>query len=159
MIVVSSCSCLWPIHWSQLLSSEWRCNWSSADRRCSNFIWVINNCIASSGASYIRGFTIFRISRNFTLDVMMQYAVYNMHQNVKTSIHSLSKFPLAHAWTCYNYAIYWQHVHFILRWHHSITSYVVRCVKWWTVHKSCRKKLSLILNRKSLKDFNVAMWI
>ena len=24
---------------------EWRCNWSSADRRCSNYIWVINNFI------------------------------------------------------------------------------------------------------------------
>ena len=28
-----------PIHWSQvlLLSREWRCSWSSADRRCSNY--------------------------------------------------------------------------------------------------------------------------
>ena len=25
---------------------EWRCNWSSADRRCSNYIWVINKFIA-----------------------------------------------------------------------------------------------------------------
>ena len=25
---------------------EWRCSWSSADRRCSNYIWVINNFIA-----------------------------------------------------------------------------------------------------------------
>ena len=29
-----------PIHWSQVLSREWICNWSSADRRCSNYIWV-----------------------------------------------------------------------------------------------------------------------
>ena len=27
---------------------------SSADRRCSNYIWVINNFIAYQGASYIR---------------------------------------------------------------------------------------------------------
>ena len=33
---------------------EWRCSWSSADRRCSNYIWVINNFIAYQGASYIR---------------------------------------------------------------------------------------------------------
>ena len=46
------------IHWSQVLSWEWRCSWSSADRRCSNYIWVINNFIAYSGASYIRGFTV-----------------------------------------------------------------------------------------------------
>ena len=29
-----------------VLSWEWRCSWSSADRRCSNYIWVINNFIA-----------------------------------------------------------------------------------------------------------------
>ena len=46
MFFVSSCSCLCPIHWSQVLSWEWRCSWSSADRRCSNYIWVINNFIA-----------------------------------------------------------------------------------------------------------------
>ena len=33
------------IHWSQVLSREWRCSWSNADRRCSNYIWLINNCI------------------------------------------------------------------------------------------------------------------
>ena len=31
MLLVSSCSCLCPIHWSQVLSREWRCSWSSAD--------------------------------------------------------------------------------------------------------------------------------
>ena len=37
-----------------MLSREWRCSWSSADRRCSNYIWVINNFIACWGAPYIR---------------------------------------------------------------------------------------------------------
>ena len=46
MFLVSSRSCLCSIHRSQVLSWEWRCSWSSADRRCSNYIWVINNCIA-----------------------------------------------------------------------------------------------------------------
>ena len=41
-----ACSCLCPIHWSQMLSWEWRCSWSSADKRCSNYIWMINNFIA-----------------------------------------------------------------------------------------------------------------
>ena len=45
MLLVSYCSCLYPIRWSQVLSWEWRCSWSSADRRCSNYIWVINNLI------------------------------------------------------------------------------------------------------------------
>ena len=58
MFLVSSCSGLCPIHWSQVLSWEWRCSWSSADRRCSNYIWVINNFIAYQGVTYIRGFTV-----------------------------------------------------------------------------------------------------
>ena len=45
-VPVSSCNCLRLIHWKQVLSWEWRCSWSSADRRCSNYIWVINNFIA-----------------------------------------------------------------------------------------------------------------
>ena len=28
-----------------LISWEWRCSWSSADRRCSNYIWVISHLI------------------------------------------------------------------------------------------------------------------
>ena len=58
MLLVSSCSCLCPIHWNQVLRWEWRCSWSSADRRCSNYIWVINNFIAYYGASYIRELTV-----------------------------------------------------------------------------------------------------
>ena len=58
MFLVFSCSCLRSIHWRQVLSWEWRCSWSSADRRCSNYIWVINNFIAYKGATYIRGFTV-----------------------------------------------------------------------------------------------------
>ena len=58
MILVSSCICLCPIYWSQVLSREWRCNWSSADRRCSNYIWVINNLIGYWGAPYIRDVTV-----------------------------------------------------------------------------------------------------
>ena len=58
MFLVSSCSCLCPIHWSQVLSREWRCSWNSADRRCSNYIWMIDNLIAYKGASYIRDLTV-----------------------------------------------------------------------------------------------------
>ena len=58
MILVLSCGCLRPIHWSHVLSREWRCSWSSADRRCCNYIWVINNFIANQGATYIRGLTV-----------------------------------------------------------------------------------------------------
>ena len=62
MFLISSCSCLCSIHWSQVLSREWRCSWSSADRRCSNYIWVIDNFIVYEGATYIRGFTVYACS-------------------------------------------------------------------------------------------------
>ena len=58
MFLISFCSCLCPIHWSQVLSQEWRCSWSSADRRCSNYIWVIDNFIVCWGVSCIRDFTV-----------------------------------------------------------------------------------------------------
>ena len=44
-----------------MFSREWRCSWSSADRRCSNNIWEIDNFIAYLGASYIRGFMVIPI--------------------------------------------------------------------------------------------------
>ena len=59
MFLVSACSCLCAIYWSQVLSGEWKCIWSSADRRCSNYIWVINNLIAYKRASYIRDLTVY----------------------------------------------------------------------------------------------------
>ena len=34
------------VDWSHVLSREWRCSWSSAGRRCSNYIGVTNNLIA-----------------------------------------------------------------------------------------------------------------
>ena len=49
---------LCPIYWGQVLSREWRCSCSSTDRRCCNYIWVINNFIAYSAASNFRGFTV-----------------------------------------------------------------------------------------------------
>ena len=68
MILVSCCSCLCPNNWSQVLSREWRCSWSSADRRCCNYIWAINNFIACWGASYIRDLTVYAIT-----DVAISY--------------------------------------------------------------------------------------
>ena len=85
MFLVSSCSCLRSIHWSQVLSRERRCNWRSADRRCSNYIWVMNNFIAHSGATYIRGFTVIRFeSRNpCTRNYCLQFIL----QNLKTHLY------------------------------------------------------------------------
>ena len=40
---------------SRVISREWRFSWSSADRRCSNYIWINSKFIAYWGVSYIRG--------------------------------------------------------------------------------------------------------
>ena len=54
MFLASSCSsCLCTVHWSQVLSQEWRSSWSSSESRCSNYIWVITNFI-TWGVTYIR---------------------------------------------------------------------------------------------------------
>ena len=58
MFLVSSCSCLCPIHWSQVLNQEWRCNWSSTDRLCSSSIWVFNNFFGYHGAIHSRSLTV-----------------------------------------------------------------------------------------------------
>ena len=79
MFLTSSCNRLYPIHWSQVSSQVWRCSWSSADRRCSNYIWVINNFVAYQGATYIRGFT--------------GYYRYVMDVFVAKTLGSISKFP------------------------------------------------------------------
>ena len=65
--LVLSCGCLRPIHLSQMLSLEWRYSRSRAKRRCSNYIWVINNFIAYKGATYIRSLTV----RVFLLQAIM----------------------------------------------------------------------------------------
>ena len=47
----------YSIHWSQVLSREWRCIWSSADMRCLNYIREFHHIIAYSDAPYIVGLT------------------------------------------------------------------------------------------------------
>ena len=69
----SSCSWLCVMYWSQVLSREWKYSWSSSDRRCSNYIWVINNFIAYKGASYIRGITVHWYS--FSADINKGYGL------------------------------------------------------------------------------------
>ena len=75
--VSASCSCLCPIHWSQMLSREWRFSWSSADRRCSNYIWVINNFIAYyyCDVSYIRGLSVLETTYIYMCVINFQYHI------------------------------------------------------------------------------------
>ena len=41
-----------------MLSREWRCSWSSADRRYSNNICVVSKIIAYYGVTYIGDLTV-----------------------------------------------------------------------------------------------------
>ena len=50
--------CLGPVHWCQVLSQEWSYSWSSVDRQCSNYIWVVNNSITYWSVANIRGLTV-----------------------------------------------------------------------------------------------------
>ena len=84
MFLVSTCSCLCPVHWSQVLSGEWRCSWSSAGRRCSNYIWVMNNFIAQLDATH-KGFMVIFLGQVFRI----QYHVANHRFQWFMNIHML----------------------------------------------------------------------
>ena len=68
---VSSYIYLCPIHWSQVLSREWKCSWSSADMRCSNYTWVINNSTVNYDASYIKGLTALALYSCWTAELQL----------------------------------------------------------------------------------------
>ena len=72
-------------------SREWRCSWSSADRRCSNYIWVIDNFIAYKGASYIRDFTVYIITCDF---INMFYTISDLMFSYFRSVLYLPIMPL-----------------------------------------------------------------
>ena len=73
-----------------MFSREWRCSWSSAGRRCSNYIWVVNNFIANQGAVYIRQFD--GISVYNRLDHHSWPAEYN-RDIAMNCVHCLSHVP------------------------------------------------------------------
>ena len=56
MFLVLSCSCLCTIYQRHVLSWEWRCSWSTTDRRSSNYIGVI---FVYLSASYIRDLMVY----------------------------------------------------------------------------------------------------
>ena len=100
MRLVSSCICLCPIYWSQVLSREWRCSWSSADRRCSNYIWVINNLDAYLGASYIRDLVVDVVGWNHychLIILILSCALCFCH-NVLGHVLAVCSIPLPMAW-------------------------------------------------------------
>ena len=95
MILISSWSRLCPILWSHVLSREWRCSWSSADRRCSNYIWVIDSSIAYQGASYIRDLTVTQWGRD-KMAAIFQTTLSNAFSCMK-----MLQFQLRYLWSLF----------------------------------------------------------
>ena len=101
MILVLSCGCLCPIHWNQVLSWEWRCSWSSADRRCCNYIWVINSCIAYNGTPYVRGLAVCIFKRVIIIvDSIMESWVFEYKSKSAFSQSFYWLFIKASLWNC-----------------------------------------------------------
>ena len=97
MFLFSSCSSLCTIHWSQVLSREWRCSWSSADRRCSNYIWVINKFVAYWGATYIRDFLLPSVTAQAWSSLWLQMSCQIIMLDHQQTVCSLQK------WTWYSH--------------------------------------------------------
>ena len=89
MFLVSFCSCLCAIYWGQVISQEWRCSWSSAGRRCSNYISVSNNFNACWGATYINTLRPRKNGRRFADDTFKRLF---LNENVRISIKISLKF-------------------------------------------------------------------
>ena len=69
-----------------MLSRGWRCSWNSADRRSSNFIWVINNLISYLSTSYIRDLTVHFIQWMIMIKKNADSGLPNIHCNVRADI-------------------------------------------------------------------------
>ena len=105
MFLVSSCSCLCAIHWSHVLSREWRCSWSSADRRCSNYICMVNNFITYGCACYIRDLMVHcqpvvatvvaDVLQDVWLTIPCNHAAFllHLHKTIKCNHSSLMTYP------------------------------------------------------------------
>ena len=46
-------------HYGEKIAKFMLCSWTSAERRSSNYIWVIIDLIVFYGAAYIRGLTVY----------------------------------------------------------------------------------------------------
>ena len=97
MLFVWACRCPCPIHWSHVLIREWRCSWSSAGRRCSNYICLINKLIAYWGTSYIRCLTVPQVDLQINyINLKVWYTLNIMSMNTFSTKH-FSMFE--HIWT------------------------------------------------------------
>ena len=143
MIAASSCSCPWPIHWSRVLSWEWWCSWSSADRRCSNYISVINFIAISGASSYIKGLTapylglIDELTRGPAEALQASLVVEGkFHNFAKTAIKNMS------VWLV------------VVRWKNKPTTDGIYDLVWYQLKSAGRST-----SRRFSNDVNIFSWI
>ena len=79
-----------------MLSREWRCSWSCADRPCSIYIWVINNFIAYWGVTYIRGLTVYALlgHEDLLLVIWKPSEIHSNEISFKSQTYSFKKIHL-----------------------------------------------------------------
>ena len=59
MFLVSTCSCICPSYWCQVLSGEWRCSWSSADTGAAPIKSEWSTNLLPVKVSYVRDLTVY----------------------------------------------------------------------------------------------------
>ena len=91
MLFVQSCNCLCQTHISQVLSRQWRCSSSRTDRRCTDYIWLINTYITN----YIRDLMILHFLNTTPRSLFhIQYdprTVSSRLDSLRTGIHQLTQ--------------------------------------------------------------------
>ena len=79
MVLALSCRCLCPIHWNQVLSREWRCSWSRADR------WILPNVLRNANLISILNIRYLSIMWNIArwpfLGLRLWYLINKSHGN------------------------------------------------------------------------------
>ena len=141
LILVSSCSCLYPTHSSQVLSKKWKCSWSSTDRRCSNYIWVIIKVIADWGAAYIRSLAVIKLKSSIYIWIFHRLCSFRISSTnyLKPDLHCceliISQFWPHPIQLIYSLHWYYELVsdHFIVRlsFYHYMGYNAVCRFSWW----------------------------
>ena len=60
-----------PIHWYRVLSREWRCSWSSADRRAMEYRLFVN--IIKCGFNHLHHFSVLLWYNKIRIHLRMRY--------------------------------------------------------------------------------------
>ena len=158
MFLVSSCSCLTQsIEASQVLSREWRCNWSSADRQCFNHIWVMNHFIAYWGASYVRSLMVLKHLKSQQLPNVIPAYVWHRHwKDVVNNVLQTDNRVNSNKWFSKYYYFsrfaHWNCIDFIYI--YIIYSHIITC----TIQEMSNGKKACTIDYASTLQIETANW-